>query len=226
MVELKLHYFLALLEAVVILAALSGYLFFRLRTTRSRIKQTSTRPPSREESEPRVARLDIVQYLGRELERTSARVGHAKATSDTRLWLDLRAAVLQLEQEWAQQDDRSELFWRALAGRLEQLAKEHGLVPARSVPSGHEEDKAGLADVVERQTHTIAFLKTYINDVLTQIGKRQDVGPVLDQEFEKLEHVNRELRQCVDVLEDENQFLRDQIAALLKLEHDRQKAST
>lgn len=226
MVEFKLHYFLALVEVVVLLTALSVYLLFRVRTLRSRINQRLAKPPSREIPEPPVARLDIVQYLGRELERTSDRVGHAKVGSDTRLWLDLRTAVLKLEQEWTQQDDRSEVFWRALAGRLEHLAKAHGLVPGSSIRTGHENKEPELADVVERQKHTIAFLKSYINDVLTEIGNHQDISPVLDQEFEKLDHVNRELQQCVAVLEDENHFLRDQIAALLALEHDRQRRST
>ena len=163
-----------------------------------------------------MARVDIVQYLARELERTSARVRGAQGGSEISLWLNLRAAVLQLEKEWSLQDDRSEIFWRALAGRLERLVRDHGLVPLAKPPKAQKDDEPGLADVVERQKHSISFLKKYIHDVLAQVDRRQELGPAVDKEFERLERTNHELEQCVAVLEDENQFLREQIAAFLE----------
>lgn len=225
MIQVTLYYVLVLLEAVVVLAAFSGYLLLRLRHASARTKQV--RPKSRPQVpfEPRVARLDIVQYLARELERTSARVRHAQPGSDIALWLDLRAAVLQLEKEWSQQDDRSEIFWRALAGRLERLARDHNLIPVPRPLKERKDDEPGLADVIERQQHTISFLKKYIHDVLTQVGRRKELGPAVDEEFARLEHTNHELQQCVAVLEDENQFLREQIASFLALEGGDQNAS-
>ncbi|MGA7801968.1 MAG: hypothetical protein WCC36_14270 [Gammaproteobacteria bacterium] len=47
----------------------------------------------------------------------------------------------------------------------------------------------------------------------------------MDKEFERLEHTNPELQQCVAVLEDENQFLRDQIASFLEVGGDGHKTS-
>jgi len=225
MIQVTLYSFLLLLEALVVLAAFTGYLLLRLHHVAARTKQRSSksRPPA--PSEPKVARLDIVQYLTRELERTSARVRHAQPGSDIALWLDLRAAVLQLEKEWSQQDDRSEIFWRALAGRLERLVRDHNLIPLAKALKDRQDDEPGLADVVERQQHTIAFLKKYIHDVLTEVGRRSELGPVVDKEFARLEHTNHELQQCVAVLEDENQFLREQIASFLALEGGDQNAS-
>jgi len=213
--QVTTYYFLALLEAVVVLVAFSGYLLLRLRQISVRIKRLPSTPKSQRLAEPRVARVDIVQYLARELERTSARVRGAQSGSDIALWLNLRAAVLQLEKEWSLQDDRSEIFWRALAGRLERLVRDHGLVPLAKLSRTQKDNEPGLVDVVERQKHTIAFLKKYIHDVLTQVGRRQELGPAVDKEFERIERTNHELEQCVAVLEDENQFLREQLAVFL-----------
>jgi len=213
--QVTTYYFLALLEAVVVLVAFSGYLLLRLRQISVRIKRLPSTPKSQRLAEPRVARVDIVQYLARELERTSARVRGAQSGSDIALWLNLRAAVLQLEKEWSLQDDRSEIFWRALAGRLERLVRDHGLVPLAKLSRTQKDNEPGLVDVVERQKYTIAFLKKYIHDVLTQVGRRQELGPAVDKEFERIERTNHELEQCVAVLEDENQFLREQLAVFL-----------
>jgi hypothetical protein len=225
MIQVRLYYFLMVLEAFVVLAAFSGYLLLRLRRVAARTKPVPFKSRPQVPFEPTVARLDIVQYLARELERTSARVRHAQPGSDIALWLDLRAAVLQLEKEWSQQDDRSEIFWSALAGRLKRLVRDHNLIPLAKALKDRQDDEPGLADVVERQQHTIAFLKKYIHDVLTEVGRRSELGPVVDNEFARLEHTNHELQQCVAVLEDENQFLREQIASFLALEGGDQNAS-
>ncbi len=61
--------------------------------------------------------------------------------------------------------------------------------------------------------------------MLNEVGRRKDLGPSVDKEFERLEHTNPELQQCVAVLEDENQFLRDQIASFLEVGGDGHKTS-
>lgn len=216
MLQGTLYCLLALAEAVVVLALISGYLFMRLRHFTHSVKGTLSRFGATADTEPHLARLDIVQYLVRELERTSSRVRSAQHGSDSAFWLPLRLAILRLEKEWSLHDDRSETFWQAATWGLEQAVKEHGLVPLRRPPRARKNDDTGLAEAAERHRHSISFLRASVHEVLEKTGEQQEMGSIVNQEFDQLEHVNHELEQCVAVLEDENKFLRDQLSALLK----------
>lgn len=216
MLQGTLYCLLALVEAVMVLALLSGYLFIRLRHFTHKAKHALSRFGAAADTEPHLARLDIVQYLVREIERTSARIRSARHASDVAVWLSLRLAVLELEKECSLHDDRSEIFWRALAGRIERSVRKCGLVPLRQSPKEKSNDDTGLSEIAKRQKHTITFLKAHVHDVLQKVGLEQEMGAVVDQEFDRLDHANHELEQCVAVLEDENKFLRDQVSGLLE----------
>ena len=64
------------------------------------------------------------------------------------------------------------------------MARDHGLVPWAKPPKTQKDDDPGLADVVERQKHSISFLKKYVHDVLAQVGRRQELGPAVDKAFD------------------------------------------
>ncbi|MGA7801969.1 MAG: hypothetical protein WCC36_14275 [Gammaproteobacteria bacterium] len=156
MVQETLYCLLALLEAVIVLAAFSGYLLIRLHRVANQAKLVLSKPRTPVPSEPQVARLDIVQYLARDtwLESLSAHQ-HGCVTPSagrtSRSGSTFEPRYYNSNKEWSQQDDRSEIFWRALAGRLERLVRDHGLIPGPTALKQRQDDEPGLTDVVERQ---------------------------------------------------------------------------
>jgi len=161
------------------------------------------------------------------------------------LALNLRLQLLQLEQKNAltESDKRKiEVIEYDVHNILKRMQIIHAIEMSKRKPEdGHDEEESKR--LIEQQNQTIAFLKKYTRDILDKILKQNadflgsQQGPddvvklsVAHNEFmenthslmekiDKLEYQNNELTMCVQVLEDENQFLRDQIASLLKLEH-------
>ena len=73
-------------------------------------------------------------------------------------------------------------------------------------------------DIVAQQSKTIDYLRNYIQELLDQHGHMPSPEPNIASKFDELERANKELSGCVEILVDENEFLREQIAALLKME--------
>lgn len=190
---------------------------------------------------------DPSEYLSAEAEASRARAGaqpgdndQASAAASASAWLALRADLLQLESLLAKQTERDEVFWESLAGRMSALLASHGLhaatpvppvaedvqsstesAPAFVAPASEElesvpsdEDDLGIKRLLSEGVETIGGIKTYINRVITDSEPKAEAMHTID----RLGRCYGELAQCVAVLEDENVFLRNQIAALHTLE--------
>jgi len=77
--------------------------------------------------------------------------------------------------------------------------------------------------LVDQQAQTIEHLQKFVNDLLLKLGHKDLPDEDLVEKFRELEYVNAEMEQCVMVLEEENRFLRDQIASLLELDREKGK---
>ncbi|MBI5041600.1 MAG: hypothetical protein HZB57_10520 [Gammaproteobacteria bacterium] len=140
--------------------------------------------------------------------------------------LGLRAGLLRQESELAQSlvktpvGERDPALWVVLAQQVAAVVGAEGF--SRQAQKGHEvygEDTGPSEVIADQQTRTIQHLREYIQQLLEKLGHQPLPDANMTEHFDTLERANRELNQCVTVLEDENSFLRDQIAALLKLDH-------
>jgi hypothetical protein len=225
MIEISLFTFLAILEGIVVLLIVIGVLVWRQRAARAK---------------DRIAYIDgsdahptPALYLESEVAKTRTHLDTLSAESaagdvaDAQPALSLRAALLEVEAELSSSlpEERTRDFWQGLAKRLDGVLTTAGFnagsaaataAQAAPVPAANVED-ASAADIVQQQSKTIDYLRNYIQELLDQHGHLPSPEPNISEKFDYLERANKELSGCVEILEDENEFLREQIAALLKL---------
>lgn len=219
MVELSLFSFLALLEILAVLLLLLGFLFWRLRVAQrqSRIQfidATDQHPTP-------------VLYLDGEAARTRTFATSLRdkpkaepTAPELRAALAARAGLLRYESDLARHPvtERDANAWTALAQNVDAKLTAEGYSTRRAEASPvYGEDTATGAAMIAQQTRTIEHLREYIQQLLQSLGHQPLPDEGIVKHMDELERANRELNQCVLVLEDENSFLRDQIAALLKM---------
>lgn len=222
MISFSLFTLLAVLEGIVVLLIVIGVLVWRLRKARAH---------------DRIAYIDgsdahptPTLYLESEVAKTRTHLESLTA-DPTQTALSLRAALLAVEAELSQSlpEERNREFWQGLADRLGEIvtasgyssgsvAVEAALAPANRVAQTENVEEASVAELVDQQSKTIDYLRNYIQELLDQHGHEPSPEPNIAGKFDELERANKELSGCVSILEDENEFLREQIAALLKME--------
>lgn len=222
MIELSLFAFLAILEGIVVLLIVIAVLAWRQRAARAKdrisyIDGSDTHPTPALYLESEVAKTRT------HLESLTAENADAGAAQPA---LSLRAALLKVEAELSQSlpEERTRAFWQGLADRLGGVLTTAGFnaaavkAPAEQAPQAGNDEDASAVDIVAQQAKTIDYLRNYIQELLDQHGHLPSPEPNIARKFDELERANKELSGCVEILEDENEFLREQIAALLKLE--------
>lgn len=238
MINLSLFWLLALLELMVVLLIAIGVLAWRLhRKVKGKdriafIDGADTHPTAALYLQAEVAKTRT------HLESTAGDSGAADGVADPgQAALALRVALLEVEAELSdsQPETRDAGYWQNLANRLgeivaatgystQQAAAAESTAPAPASAAATKtvflmgEEDASVTGLVEQQAKTIDFLRNYVQELLDQHGHEPSPEPEIAGKFEQLEKANKELSSCVAVLEDENEFLRDQIAALLKME--------
>ena len=165
------------------------------------------------------------------------------------LTLNLRLEILQLEQKIAQTEpDQRNIDTIELD--IKNILKRFHILNALKLLDKNQDkhDDQETRELIEHQKKTIAFLKKYTREILDKILHQNETflaskkepediarfnnahndfleqSESLMEKMHQLESYNLELTQCVAILEDENQFLRDQIASLLKLTNAKQVA--
>lgn len=224
MIQLSMFSFLALLEAIAVLLALLGLMVWRQR---------------RLSGGTRIQYIDATEeyptpslYLDSESAKTHSFVEtlHEKPRAEPtdaalRAALGLRAGLLRRESELAQSlvkqpvGERDPALWTTLAGQVATVLEAEGFSHAASRSTlVHGEETVSSEAIAVQQTRTIQYLRDYIQQLLDKLGHQPLPDEHITDRFDQMERANRELGQCIAVLEDENGFLRDQIAALLKLD--------
>ena len=220
MVQLSLLSFFALLEIIALLLVLLGFAAWRLRRKRSGGFQFIDAG----ESYPSPS-----LYLDRESARTRSFVdslrGKPKAPPDDpalRAALAARAGLLRYESAVAKSpaQERDAANWTALAQHIALSLSAEGYARQAKPDHIHGEDTQVSTALAAQQAHTIEYLRGYIQQLLEKLGQQSKADQEIPQRLDELERVNKELQLCVTVLEDENSFLRDQIAALLALDRN------
>ena len=220
MIQLSLFSFLALLEILAVLLVLLGIMVWRMRVA---CQQNRIQFIDAGDGQPSPS-----LYLDAEAARTRTFVSTLRdqpktepAAPTLRAALAARAGLLRYESEQARHPvkERDAAAWTALAIDVDSVLKGQGYTTEPAITPVYGEDDGTVREaIVVQQTNTIKHLREYIQQLLEKLGHQQLPDPGVTEHLEDLERANRELNQCVVVLEDENSFLRDQIAALLKLE--------
>lgn len=220
MVQLSLFSFLALLEVLALLLLLLGVLIWRLRMT---------------QRQSRIQFIDATDqhptptlYLDGEAARTRTFVDglrdkpRAEPTEpELRAALAARAGLLRYESDLARHpvSERDVNAWTTLARNVDAKLAAEGFTTLRPPASPvYGEDTATGEVMIAQQTRTIEHLREYIQQLLENLGHKPLPDDGITKHMDELQRANRELNQCVVVLEDENSFLRDQIAALLQID--------
>jgi radical SAM superfamily enzyme YgiQ (UPF0313 family) len=151
----------------------------------------------------------------------------------------LRKGLLQLEIN--KYNSNPEIYsYNEHKDEITNLLNEYKIIPALNAMYKQEEYvHDDYKEIIERQEKTIEFLKQYANDILantlnkneqilTQVEENNHKDAIKDfnrrlkiktenmiNEITSIETNNNELHQCIGVLEEENQFLRQQIESLL-----------
>lgn len=219
MIQLSVFSLLALLEILAVLLLLLAFVYWRLRAARRRsriqfIDATDQHPTP-------------ALYLDGEAARTRTFVndlrGKPKAeptAPELRAALAARAGLLRYESDLARHPvgERDANAWVTLARNVDaKLTAEGFTAQWPQVSPVYGEDTGTSQAMIAQQTRTIEHLRQYIQQLLQSLGHQPMPDDGILKHMDELERANRELNQCVQVLEDENSFLRDQIAALLKI---------
>ncbi len=232
MVSIGLIPLIVLLEVALILLLLSGYLFWRA------CKKSDRADNLQSQQIERGTQL-LTPFLYLDGEATKARRFYESLQSQPgaepldpalRSALGLRAGLLIKESEFAKSPagERGLEEWMALAQHVHSIIDKAGyaIQPKTEAPKVYGEDSPPSEIMVTQQERTIKHLQHYIQQLLAKMGHQPSPDIDVVAQFNELERINNELNQCLAVLEDENGFLRDQIAALLKLDHAAEATST
>lgn len=225
----------------VIVAVIVYYLF------KNKAKSPSAKPAEKPDEPIATAYIDLHYWeheISRTKDALLTR--NEKALDDIEnldlLTLNLRLEILQLEQKIAQTEPDKRII-DTIESDVKNILRRFRILNALKLLDKNRDEHADqeTRELIEHQKKTIAFLKKYTREILDKILHQneeflnskhdpEDVDKLsnahnefleqsesLMEKMHQLESYNQELTQCVAILEDENQFLRDQIASLLKL---------
>ncbi|HEB80854.1 MAG TPA: hypothetical protein ENI71_03145 [Chromatiales bacterium] len=207
---------LAFLEALLFLAGLAAWLYWKGRRQATMVVPPAEPPAP--DARPQSVRLDVGNYLGEELEQTRARLHHPtpeeaapqKGEGPTKppVWLALRAEYLQVELDFANHEHRDEQAWETLATRLRKVLEHHvGYADDQHADAGSGHDAERLKGLLHDQVTHIYDLHGFLKEVVVHPEKVHE----LEQHIGRINHANEELAGCVAVLEGENDRLWRQI---------------
>lgn len=234
------------LEVTLILVAFIIYMIFRIAKksgSTSTIEETKSIEVQSDTNQ-------IIEYVKNEIARSKTTLmeldPNALESVDNLdyLPLNLRISILSLEQEIIQQLPELQDI-DVVEKQIIDVLKHFRIIGALSITNdsdGNVDDK--YKELIEKQNKTIDFLKKYANEILVKILKQNeealesvgdsenteqiteshndfaDQTEKLLKEINNLGSNNTELSQCIAVLEGENEFLRNQIHALIKIDMD------
>jgi cell division protein FtsB len=222
MIEVNLIALLVMLQLLVVVAVLAAFSWWQSRRRQQQIAALNARIHE-QDRKPSVAIVTPTSYLNEELTQTKAQL--AGLTDDPaheafRAVLKLRRGYLTLEHLWSRREhQRDHDFWPNLQGELSKLAGELGIrLVTEGAMAGEASDvnvdEIDITGIISKQQQTIHSLKEYIAS-LDQDGTK---AKELEENIDGLIRTNRELADCVHVLEDENKFLREQVGLLVSMD--------
>jgi|GEM_PF-4738621 len=205
----KLFTILILSETLMVALVALVFLYYRLRKARQQRLSPASGNETLTDNSHWLEAFD--RYIHAQQEQLEAlNRDPAKELDISRRVFNTRVKLLSLEREIAQQDeaDKNPAYWQSVHKKLLELQPGYQQVT--------KEDTHGNSVLLKQQEKTIQHLKGFINQLLADFSEDAVPNQELDAKFDEVQRTNRELEQCVMILEDENVFLRAQIAELLK----------
>ena len=210
MVDLPYWAFIAYIQVMIfsILVAVIFFVLFRKQKKLLKLANTNLKEE--------VSTNKIKLYFDMEVKITRGQ--HDKIQQKTKLTTDekisaslllFRADLLEFESVYTDKDVSATEYWKVLLDHYKSILKSHDLMGSfESKFSEEHEDVHALFENQEKE----------MNDLLEeadQLAKDDEQVLNISAKLHKLANSHRELSGCVFVLEDENRFLREQIATLL-----------
>lgn len=215
MISLSQISFIIIIQTIIFLLMLSGFLLFLLRSKNKQIKKSSK---GEENHSPKSS---MEHYFTTEIKLIQNRIDLLYKDEDFQEgvlaepdWLRLRKNFLDMEKEILSSTDREDAFWVELGKKLKKLLSISLLVKRIKVKDIDEDDEDEIKEMK-------ALLKSQHDDfddlLLTFEGEKSAAEIAkLKEKLNSIVRSHTELSQCIYILEDENKFLRDQISSLLK----------
>lgn len=219
MITLNVYVYAVLLQLLILLVLLSAFTFYRVHQLKKTIAQKQG------EKDEYVQKPDASQYLATETKLTRGRYeasialhdGGTSASEESLLYA-LRADFLDIEHTLADEVERNDAFWVQVEQQLRGLLETHHLSThqADSPPPEEHALPADTPDTPDTQT-ALSSQVALIERLKTQVAqevKDEDTRNLLNAELDALAHSNRELSDCVSMLEEANTFLHNQLRTL------------
>lgn len=203
MVLISVYAFWAILQAILILVVLSLVLYRHGRRARRDLADVSAQVQDLQQ------KGDISHYFTTEIKLTEGRLaalGEEK-TPGAHVWLHLRLDYLRVEKDFAVDMGRDELFWPRLEERMASLVTTY----CRMTTVEHEKADAQIGLLVGEQGKLLRELNSLADKTCTDPQRLAEFR----NRLERMGRISGELTVCSGMLEEENDFLRKQVATLV-----------
>ena len=207
------------IETIILLLASTIILFYLWRKNYRKYIVCMNDKNSQSHSTPQAT---VEHYLTTEIKLTTARFeslftpdDHGSVEVSESDILILRKKYLEMESELLSSADRDDNFWSRFVKQLQGLLDELQLVKRMKLTAATEdaeEELFQLKKIMELQNTELEYILANIDDNELKLEIKD-----LKEKLVALSRSHKELSFCIITLEDENQFLRNQISGLLKL---------
>ncbi|MGD9384917.1 MAG: hypothetical protein PVF28_00095 [Thioalkalispiraceae bacterium] len=207
------------IQIIITLAILLIIFFLLWRNSRKQLIKCISDSNKRQKASPTAS---IENYLTTESKLTEGRFDLLYQDSDRQHTeiiepdcLLLRKKYLELEKELLGNTEREDNFWANLSANLRRIIQDCYLVKRlklKEIKEDAEEEINELKTIMEEQTEEFESLLAGLDSDSNVI----EIAAVKDK-LSTLSRSHKELSHCIAVLEDENQFLRNQIRGLLEV---------
>ena len=210
---------IVLAQSLIFAIAASVAFYFLWRRAVKKLK-TRKIPEAQQETPQTQDKPDARIYLGAEQQASHDHYvaipledeeGLSEAAITKRLLLQLREDYLALEKRYVSQPGKhKDKYWSEFVDDLRQLLVQHGLYTTINAKA-HNKDDIGLLKTIGVQKDKIDELRLSIKDNIEAEQIAAQLGEILDI----LQDKNGEISEGIHVLENENDFLREQVQELI-----------
>lgn len=126
---------------------------------------------------------------------------------DTETLDELENQLKELERRFGEANTCVEMMEQENQRLQDQMEKEE-----QRMDKARHEDAVEFAQQLGKQKNSLSSLQGMVNDLQLEAGKAAE----LQEQLKQFESNAREMNLCIEIMEDENLFLRDQVQALLQ----------
>jgi len=218
LVELSHLTLIIIFQVMFVLFVFVIFLVFLLRSKNTNIEKLIIKAGKHEEESP-IASVKF--YLTAEAKITELRFNQLYSKEDLEEqdftepdWLILRKHFLEIEKEFLLNEERVDSFWVDVGDRFKALLKRHHLVKrikSVNINPNDSEDQVSLKNLLNLQFDALENISTDLAN-----AKTEEEIDELKNKLSTAIRTHTELSHCVNMIGDENEFLRRQINELVK----------